>query len=246
MGEVRDVDQAAKRLMLADGAIFPYDFLIVAAGSQTSYYGHDGCQEWAPGLKSIEEATNIRHKMLYAFEAAERVDDAAIRREWLNFVIVGAGATGVELAGAIAEIARQTLKDDFRSIHPEDAQIVLLDGAPRVLGPFPETLSEKAQRSLERLGVHVRTGVMVKSVDREGLTLECGNSIERLPSRTVIWAGGVTAASLGGILAERTHVKTDRGGRIEVGPDLTVAGYPEIYVVADLAHQWHTAQGDSI
>ena len=110
MGEVRDVDPAAKRLMLADGAIFPYDFLIVAAGSQTSYYGHDGCQEWAPGLKSIEEATNIRHKMLYAFEAAERVHDAAIRREWLNFVIVGAGATGVELAGAIAEIARQTLR----------------------------------------------------------------------------------------------------------------------------------------
>ena len=171
----------------------------------------------------------------YMLSKPRSVSTSRDRREWLTFVIVGAGATGVELAGAIAEIARQTLKDDFRSIHPEEAQILLLDGAPRVLGPFPETLSEKAQRSLERLGVHVRTGVMVKSVDREGLTLECGDSLERLPSRTVIWAGGVTAASLGGILAERTHAKTDRGGRIEVGPDLTVAGYPEIYVIGDLA-----------
>ena len=235
MGDVRDVDPAAKRVILADGGVFPYDYLIVAAGSQTSYYGHDGWHEWAPGLKSIEEATNIRHKILYAFEAAERIDDAAIRREWLTFVIVGAGATGVELAGAIAEIARQTLKNDFRSIHPKEAQIVLLDGAPRVLGPFPEALSEKARGALEKLGVHVRTEVMVKGVDRDGLTLECGNSLERLPTRTVIWAGGVTAASLGRILAERTHATTDRGGRIEVDPDLTISEYREIYVVGDLA-----------
>jgi NADH:ubiquinone reductase (H+-translocating) len=235
IGDVKDVDPSAKLVHLADGGVFPYDYLIVAAGSQTSYYGHDGWREWAPGLKSIEEAVNIRHKILYAFEAAERMEDPELRREWLTFVIVGAGATGVELAGAIAEIARQTLKDDFRSIRPDEAQIVLLDGAPRVLGPFPEILSRKAEGSLAKLGVQVRTGVMVKSVDRNGLTLEHGESVERLESRTVIWAGGVTAASIGRILAERTQAETDRGGRIVVGPDLTIPGYPDIYVVGDLA-----------
>jgi NADH:ubiquinone reductase (H+-translocating) len=153
----------------------------------------------------------------------------------LTFVIVGGGATGVELAGAIAEIVRQALKDDFRSIHPEEAQIILLDGAPRVLGPFPETLSAKAERSLKRLGVHLRTGARVNRIDLDGITLESGGSEEWLPTRTVIWAGGVTAAPLGRILAERTRAETDRGGRIEVGPDLTIAGYPEIYVVGDLA-----------
>src|SRR6266404_884564 len=136
MGEVVDFDPAAKRVMLADGAAFEYDSLIVAAGSETSYYGHDVWRPWAPGMKSIEEATNIRHKILYAFEAAERLTDPAERRAWLRFVIVGAGATGVELAGAIGEIARQTLKHDFRSIRPEEAEIILLDGAPRILPPF--------------------------------------------------------------------------------------------------------------
>lgn len=227
IGDVRDVDPVAKRVFLADGGVFPYDYLIVAAGSQTSYYGHDDWQEWAPGLKSIEEAINIRHKILYAFEAAERIENPALRRDWLTFVIVGAGATGVELAGAIAEIARQTLKDDFRSIRPDEAQIVLLDGTPPVLGPFPEVLSRNAESALAKLGVQIRTGVVVKQVDRDGLTLESGGSQERLPTRTIIWAGGVTAASIGRILAERTHAETDRGGRIAVGPDLTIPGYPQ-------------------
>src|SRR5207244_3219328 len=148
LGEVVDLDPLAKRVMLADGASFAYDALIVAAGSQTFYYGHDAWRAWAPGMKSVEEATNIRHKILYAFEVAERMADPVQRRAWLTFVIVGAGATGVELAGAIGKIARQTLKHNFRSIHPEEAQIILMDFAPRVLLPFPEDLAQKAERTL--------------------------------------------------------------------------------------------------
>jgi NADH:ubiquinone reductase (H+-translocating) len=235
MGDVVDVDPVVKRVTLADGAAFEYDSLIVAAGSQTSYYGHDVWREWAPGMKSIEEATNIRHKILYAFEVAERLSDPAERRRWLRFVIVGAGATGVELGGAIGEIARQTLRNDFRSIRPQDAEIVLLDGAPRILMAFPEDLAQKAAGSLARLGVNVKTGVMVKDIDQNGVTVESHTGTDRLESKTVIWAGGVTAPALGGTLASRTKAETDRGGRIKVNPDLTVPGYPDIYVVGDLA-----------
>src|ERR1700757_2357188 len=153
LGTVENVDPDSKQVFLADGAVVPYDSLIVAAGSQTSYFGHDEWREWAPGMKSVEEATAIRHKILYAFEVAERIADPVQRRAWLTFVIVGAGPTGVELAGAIAEIARKTLKNDFRSIHPDEAQIILLDGAPRVLMPFPEDLAQKAHRSLTKLGI---------------------------------------------------------------------------------------------
>src|SRR5712671_6473193 len=161
LGTVENVDPDSKQVFLADGAVLPYDSLIVATGSQTSYFGHNDWQQWAPGLKSIEEATTIRHKILYAFEVAERISDPVQRRAWLTFAIVGAGPTGVELAGAIGEIARQTLKNDFRSIHPEEARIVLMDGAPRVLPPFPEDVSRKAEGALARLGVQVKTGVMV-------------------------------------------------------------------------------------
>jgi len=235
LGEVVDVDPVTKHVVLADGARFPYDSLIVAAGSQTSYYGHDAWREWAPSLKSVEEATNIRHKILYAFEVAERLADSVERRAWLRFVIVGGGATGVEVAGAIGEIARETLKNDFRSIRPEGAEIILIDGGPRVLTAFPEDLAEKAQRSLAKLGVQVRTGVMVKHVDHDGVTIETPTGSQHLDSRTVIWAGGVTASALGRALAQRTKAETDRGGHVKVNPDLTVPGYPDIYVVGDLA-----------
>src|SRR6266571_3118051 len=235
LGEVVDLDAVSKRVVLADGASFEYDSLIVAAGSQTFYYGHDAWREWAPGMKSVEEATNIRHKILYAFEVAERVTDPVQRRAWFTFVIVGAGATGVELAGAIGEIARQTLKHDFRSIRPEEAEIILLDGAPRVLPPFPEDLSEKAAHSLARLGVEVKNGVMVKDIDREGLTIQTHDGSQRLNARTVIWAGGVTVSPLGRTVAKRTNAETDRGGRIKVNSDLTVPNYPDIYVIGDLA-----------
>jgi len=235
MGDVVDIDPLAKRVILADGAAIDYDSLIVAAGSETSYYGHDSWRASAPGMKSIEEATNIRHKILYAFEVAERLADPAERHAWLRFVIVGGGATGVELAGAIAEIARQTLKNDFRSIRPEDAEIIVLDGAPRILMTFPEDLARKAADSLAKLGVHLKTGVMVKDVDHEGVIVESHGTTDRLESKNVIWAGGVTAPPLARALARRTKAETDRGGRIKVNPDLTVPGFPDLYVVGDLA-----------
>ena len=235
LGTVVDIDPDSKRVFLADGAVVPYDSLIVAAGSQTSYFGHNEWQEWAPGMKSVEEATAIRHKILYAFEVAERLSDPVERRAWLTFVIVGAGPTGVELSGAIAEIARQTLKNDFRSIHPEEAQIILLDGAPRVLMPFPEDLAEKASRSLAKLGVKVRCGAMVKNVDKDGLTLDSGGQTDSIAAKTVVWAGGITASPLGKIVASHTKAETDKGGRVKVKPDLTIPSYPDIYVIGDLA-----------
>jgi NADH dehydrogenase len=235
LGNVVDIDPDSKRVFLADGTIVPYDSLIVAAGSQTSYFGHNEWQEWAPGMKSIEEATTIRHKILYAFEVAERLADPRERRAWLTFVIVGAGPTGVELSGAIAEIARQTLKHDFRSIKPEEAQVILLDGAPRILTAFPEDLAEKASRSLTKLGVQLKCGAMVKQVSEEGLTIEADKKSDSIAAKTVVWAGGITASPLGKILAGHTKAETDRGGKIKVNPDLTIPNYPDIYVIGDLA-----------
>src|SRR5712691_9438810 len=235
LGTVVDIDPDSKRVFLADGTIVPYDSLIVAAGSQTTYFGHNEWQEWAPGMKSVEEATAIRHKILYAFEVAERLSDPAQRRSWLTFVVVGAGPTGVELSGAIAEIARQTLKNDFRSIHPEEAQIILLDDAPRVLMPFPDDLAEKASRSLAKLGVEVRCGAMVKDVDKEGLTIDSDGRPDSIAAKTVIWAGGITPSPLGKILASHTKAETDKGGRVKVKPDLTIPSFPDIYVIGDLA-----------
>src|ERR1700733_10855824 len=235
LGTVIDIDPSARHVVLEDGASLEYDSLIVASGSQSSYYGHEAWGEWAPSLKSVEEATNVRHKILYAFEVAERMPDPAQRRAWLTFVIVGGGATGVELSGAIAEIARQTLKHDFRSIHPEEAQIILIDGAPRVLPTFPEDLSEKAAQLLGKLGVQIRTSLMVKDIDKEGVNIQAHDGVDRLEARTVIWAGGVAVGALGKTLAKRTQAETNKAGQIKVGPNLTIAGYPDIYVVGDLA-----------
>src|SRR5258705_4528463 len=235
LGEMLDIDPKGRRVLLADGTSLDYDALIIAVGSQTSYFGHDAWKQWAPGLKSIDEAVNVRHKILYAFEVAERISDPVQRQAWLTFVIVGAGPTGVELAGAIGEIARQTLRHDFRSIHPEEARIILLDGLPRVLMPFPEDLAQKARRSLERLGVEIQTGTMVKDVDRDGLTVEGGGHSDRIETHTVIWAGGVTMPPVAKTIATRTQAQTDRAGRIKVNPDLTIPGYSDIYVTGDLA-----------
>jgi NADH dehydrogenase len=236
LGEATDVDPDAKRVMLADGASFEYDSLIVATGSQTSYYSNDSWRECAPSLKSIEEATTIRHKLLYAFEQAERAETEEEARNWLTFVIVGAGATGLELSGALAEIARETLKHDFRRIHPQEARIILLEGAPRILGAFPEDLSAKAEKLVTQLGVEVVKGVLVTNIDARGVTFKRGEVTESLPAKTVLWAGGVTSTPFGRKLAERTKAETDRSGRIKVGRDLTVPNYPEIFIVGDLAH----------
>jgi NADH dehydrogenase len=235
LGEAVDIDPAAKHVILRDGASFPYDSLIVSTGSQTSYYGNDGWREWAPSLKSVEEATAIRHKILYAFECAERSMNEADARSWLTFVIVGAGATGLELAGALAEIANETLKNDFRHINPREARIILMEGGARVLAAFPEDLSEKAERLVSSLGVEVKKGVLVSSIDADGVTYKSGDESKRLAARTVLWAGGVTTNEFGRKLSERTKADTDRSGRIKVNPDLTVPGYPDVFIAGDLA-----------
>jgi len=235
LGDVVDIYPAAKRVSLADGSAFDYDYLIVAAGSQTAYFGQDDWRQWAPSLKSVEEATTVRHKILYAFEMAERLPDSDERRAWLSFAIVGAGSTGVELAGALSEIARQTLKNDFRSIHPREAQIVLIDGAPRILPTVPEDLAVKAERALTKRGVQVRTSVFVTGIDRDGLSLKTAGGNERFATKTVIWAGGVTVSEFGKTLARRTNAQTDKSGRIKLNPDLTIPTYTEVYVIGDLA-----------
>lgn len=235
LGEAADINPDTKRVTLRDGAAFEYDSLIVATGSQTSYYGNDDWRDWAPSLKSVEEATAIRHKILYAFERAERSANEEEARAWLTFVIVGAGATGLELSGALAEIANQTLKNDFRQINPSEAKIILMEGGPRVLSAYPEDLSAKAERLVARLGVEVLKGVMVTHIDAQGVAYKRGDQSERLEARTVLWAGGVTTNELGRKLAERTKAETDRSGRIKVNPDLTVPGYPDIFIVGDLA-----------
>lgn len=235
LAEAVDVDVARRKLILPDGEA-PYDTLIVATGARNNYFGNDAWESAAPGLKSIEDATTIRQKLLYAFEAAEREPDQNRRRAWLTFVIVGAGPTGVELAGAFAEIARDTLRNDFRSIHPEESQILLLEGAPRVLPSFPEDLSQAAERSLVRLGVRPRTGVRVTTIDQSGLTLTSQKGEERIEARTVIWAAGVAISKFIGVLAQATGGTLDKMGRIHVQPDLTVPGHPEILVVGDSAY----------
>ena len=235
LGEAVDIDPDAKRVILRDGAAFDYDSLIVATGSKTSYYGHDEWRDWAPSLKTIEEATAIRHKILYAFELAERAETEAEARAWLTFVIVGAGATGIELAGALAEIANETLKHDFRKINPKEARIILMEGGSRVLTAYPEDLSAKAEKLVERLGVKIMKGVMVTDADVAGVTYKHEGTTAKLAAKTVLWAGGVTTTRFGQKLAERTHAETDRSGRIKVNPDLTVPKYPDIFVTGDLA-----------
>jgi NADH dehydrogenase len=236
LGEAVEVDPEAKRVSLRDGEHLPYDTLIVATGSQTSYFGQERWRKWAPSLKTVEEATEIRHKILFAFEAAERAHTSEERRAWLTFVIVGAGATGVELAGALAEIAGHTLKHDFRSIRPEESQIMILDGSPRVLSTYPADLSAKAEKTLVRLGVRVRNETRVTAIDGEGVTFrKPDGSTERISSRTVLWAGGVMPSDFAKTLAQRLKTEVDHAGRIKVNSDLTVPGHPEIYIVGDLA-----------
>ena len=235
LGEAIDLDAEKRRLMLDIGPI-EYDTLIVATGSRNYYFGHKDWENTAPGLKTIEEATQIRHKILYAFEAAEREQDPRKRHEWMTFVVVGAGPTGVELAGAFAEIACETLRHDFRSIKPEESRILLLDGSPRVLPPFPPDLSKKAEQALTHLGVQVRTNVRVTEIDENGVKLQGPGGTERIDARTVIWAAGVHASPFGEAIAGRTGAKLDKDGRVMVNPDCTVPGHPEIFVIGDLAH----------
>lgn len=235
LGEAMDIDPVAKSVTLRDGATLPYDSLIVATGSKTSYYGHDSWRPWAPSLKTIEEATTIRHKILIAFEWAERAATEEEARQWLTFVIIGAGATGLELAGALAEIANETLKNDFRRINPKSARIILMEGGERVLPPYPPDLSAKAEKLVTHLGVEIMKGVMATDVDAEGVSYHRGDKVEKLLARTVLWAGGVTVTNFGRTLAARTKAETNNHGQITVNKDLTVPNYPDIFVVGDLS-----------
>jgi len=235
LGEAVDIDPQTKKVLLADGDAFPYDTLIIATGSQTSYYGNDQWRINAPSLKSIEEATTMRHKLLYAFERAERAETEAEERAWLNFVIVGAGATGLELAGALAEIAHHTLKHDFRRIRPQEARIILMEAGPRVLAPYPEDLSAKAEKLVKKLGVEIMLGAFVTNIDAEAVSYQHGEISGTVPARTVFWAGGVTATPFARKVAERLNAETDRAGRFKVNPDLTLPNHPEIFVLGDLA-----------
>lgn len=241
LADAVDLDPVGRSLIFHKGSI-PYDSLIVAAGAHSFYFGHDSWEPVAPGLKSLEDATRIRHKILYAFEAAERETDPEARRRWLTFVIVGAGPTGVELAGALAEIAHDSLRHDFRSIHPEDSRILLLDALPRVLTAFPESLSAAAERQLVRLGVRVISQVRVTEIDANGVTYSTTHSAatgatERIEARTVLWAAGVKPSPWGEILTRRAGAELDRTGRVKVNPDLTIPGHPEIFVIGDLAYR---------
>jgi len=235
LGEAVDIDPTAKQVVLKDGASIPYDSLLVATGSQGSYFGHDEWKAWAPGLKTIEDATTIRHKILLAFEAAERTTDPVERCTWLTFVIVGAGPTGVELAGALGEIANHSLRHDFRSINPQDARIIIVDGGKRALAAYPEDLSQKAEQQLHYLGTRVRTGVTVTNVDEDGVTLKTPTGEDHIPSHTVIWAAGVAVTEFARTLAKKTSATTDRAGHIQVAPDLSIPSFPDVYVVGDLA-----------
>src|SRR3954468_1132891 len=220
-GEVRGFDVANRHVQF-DGSEIAYDALIVAAGARHSYFGHPEWEEFAPGLKSIEDATEIRRRLFIAFEVAERASDLDHRRRLLNFVIVGGGPTGVELAGTMAEIARHTLQHEFRHIDPSDSQIMLVEAGERVLAAYPPDLSEKAQRSLERLGVIVRTKTMVTNVATDHVLLKFGGVEERLATNTIVWAAGVEASPLAKKLADATSAKLDRAGGILVEPDLSI------------------------
>jgi NADH:quinone reductase (non-electrogenic) len=215
--------------------VTPYDTLVVGAGAGQSYFGNDQFSEFAPGMKSIDDALELRGRIFGAFEMAELSTDPADVAEWLTFVVVGAGPTGVEMAGQIAELSRSTLKKDFRRIDPTQAKVMLLDAAPAVLGSFGDRLSEKAKKQLGRIGVDVQLKVKVVGVDAAGVdVIDPDGSPRRIPTRCVVWAAGVQASPLGKVIAEQTGAEVDRAGRLKVAPDCTVPGHPEIFVIGDL------------
>jgi NADH dehydrogenase len=243
LGEVTAIDTQAQTVTLKDGAPLRWDHLIVAAGATHSYFGRDDWAPFAPGLKTLDDAFEIRRRVLMAFEAAEREDDPARRAAQLQFVVVGGGPTGVELAGTFAEIARHTLPGEFRRIDPREAKVLLVEGGPRVLAAMPESLSESARRQLTALGVQVRLGARVTGINADGLDVTTAAGPERLHSRCVVWAAGVAASPLGRTLAAATGCALDRAGRVVVEPDLSLKGFPNIHVIGDLAAAQSHAPG---
>jgi NADH dehydrogenase len=236
--EVIDIDPNGQRVILQDGEL-TYDTLIVATGASHHYFGHDDWAQEAPGLKTVEDALEIRRRIFLAFEAAERETDPDMRRAWMRFVIVGGGPTGVELAGALGELACTTLKNDFRNINTSESEITLIEGLDRILPTYPPQLSAKAQEDLSQLNVNVRTQTMVTDIRNGVVTTQSGNRIEQIKAQTILWAAGVKASSLGQVLAKGTGAKLDRAGRVIVQPDFTIPNYPNIFVVGDLASYSH-------
>jgi NADH dehydrogenase len=245
LAEAVGFDLPARRVVLADGSL-EYDSLVIATGSETSYFGHDAWEPLAPGLKTIEEATNIRHRVLAAFESAERERDEDKRRRLMTFVIVGGGPTGVEMAGAVAETAQHTLRGEFRRIDPSSARVLLIEGGDRVLAAFPPKLSDRAKTQLEQLGVIVRPGCLVTDICEQGVTVKCGDKVEEIDAATLVWAAGVRASSLGKTLADAAGLETDRQGRVAVQPDLSLPGHPEVFVIGDLAIVHEKPDGPSL
>lgn len=243
LGEVVAIDAQGKTVTLKDGAQLRWDHLIVAAGATHSYFGRDDWAEFAPGLKTLDDAFEIRRRVLMAFEMAEREDDPAKRAALLQFVVVGGGPTGVELAGTFAEIARHTLPGEFRRIDPRQARVLLVEGNARVLQAMPEALSERAREQLTALGVEVKLNARVTGIDAEGLDLTTAAGPERLHSRCIVWAAGVAASPLGRALADATGCTLDRAGRVVVEPDLSLKGFPAIQVIGDLASAQSHAPG---
>ena len=231
MAAVTGIDTAAKTVQLEDGSTIAYDHLIVAAGSTHSYFGRDEWSSLAPGLKTLEDAFEIRKRILMAFERAERESDARRRQEWLTFTVIGGGATGVEMAGTLVEIARHTLAGEFRNIDPHSARVVLIEGSDRILGAYPPDLSDKAREQLQKLGVDVRTGSRVVHIDETCVRYTNFDGEQTLSTRTVIWSAGVAASPLGKTLG----VELDRAGRVPVSPELNIAGHDDVYVIGDLA-----------
>jgi NADH dehydrogenase len=234
LAEVTGIDVPHRRVLLSDGEL-GYDTLVIATGARHHYFGHDEWEQLAPGLKTIEDATDMRRRILLAFEAAERETDPERLRALLTFVIVGAGPTGLELAGALAEVARYTLKHDFRAINTAQARILLLEGMERVLPPYPPKLSAKAAAALARLGVTVWTDTVVTDIQPGVVTVRHHGQSERIAAHTVLWAAGVLASPLGKLLAQATGAALDRAGRVTVEPNLALPGHPELFVIGDLA-----------
>lgn len=238
LGEVNDIDPEAQQVMMADKFV-PYDTLVVATGAKHSYFGNDDWQKSAPGLKTVEDAIEIRRRIFSAFEAAERETDPEKRRALLTFVVVGGGPTGVELSGAIAELAYKTLEEDFRNIDTSETRILLLQGGERILPFLAPELSKAAAESLEQFGVSVHTKTRVTNIDHDIVTFKQGDEVQEITSKTILWAAGIQASPMGRIIAKRTGTECDRAGRIIVEPDLSVKGYKNIFVVGDLANFSH-------
>ncbi|HKQ98344.1 MAG TPA: NAD(P)/FAD-dependent oxidoreductase [Candidatus Polarisedimenticolia bacterium] len=234
LGEVTGFD-LGRRLVLTREAPIPYDTLVVAAGTRHHYFGHPEWEALAPGLKTVEDATTIRRRILVAFEEAEAATDPAERAAWLTIVVVGGGPTGVELAGAIGELAHWTFRGNFRRIDPSSARILLIEGGDAMLTMYPDPLPQRAVESLARLGVTVMLGARLVDLDAQGVVVDRGGVRERIPARTTLWAAGVQASPLGRMLAEASGATTDRAGRVIVEPDLSLAGHPEVLVIGDLA-----------